>query len=168
MTTPFEQLYLKLLRLNAVLATAESCTGGLIAKWITDISGSSQVFWGSVVCYDNSAKIELAQVSPEILNTHGAVSEPVALALAQGVLKKIPWKPSQAFRISLSTTGIAGPTGATPDKPVGQAWIAVGIEKLNQVPDFHTRLLQSPYAADRQKNREYFAHSALLLLNELI
>lgn len=100
------------------LATAESCTGGLLASTLTDVSGSSEWFAGSVVAYSNEVKANLLGVKPELLAEHGAVSEPVVLAMAQGVLKTI------GAHVSVAISGIAGPTGGTADKPVGTVWIA--------------------------------------------
>ncbi|BDQ37663.1 hypothetical protein SYK_20230 [Pseudodesulfovibrio nedwellii] len=100
------------------LATAESCTGGLLASILTDTPGSSEWFAGSVVAYSNEVKTNLLGVSSEILEKHGAVSEPVVLAMAQGVLKAV------GARVSVAISGIAGPSGGTPDKPVGTVWMA--------------------------------------------
>lgn len=101
-----------------MLATAESCTGGLLASTLTDVSGSSNWFAGSVVAYSNSVKANVLNVPRDVLDTHGAVSEPVVLAMAQNVLKVI------GADISVAISGIAGPTGGTPDKPVGTVWMA--------------------------------------------
>nr|WP_269156047.1 CinA family protein [Pandoraea apista] len=96
-----------------MLATAESCTGGLVAAAITDISGSSEWFERGFVTYSNQAKSEMIGVPAELIEKHGAVSEPVARAMAQGALL------NSRAQISLSITGVAGPGGGTPDKPVG-------------------------------------------------
>lgn len=101
------------------LATAESCTGGLISNRITDVSGSSAVFTHGFVTYANEAKMGLLGVSASDLETHGAVSEPVALAMAAGALR------ASGADIAVAVTGIAGPTGGTPEKPVGTAWIGL-------------------------------------------
>lgn len=101
------------------LATAESCTGGLISCRVTDVSGSSEVFTHGFVTYANEAKMQLLGVSASDLETHGAVSEPVALAMAAGALR------ASGADIAVSVTGIAGPTGGTPEKPVGTAWIGL-------------------------------------------
>ncbi len=101
-----------------MLATAESCTGGLLASTLTDTPGSSEWFAGSVVAYSNEVKAKLLGVRPEILETHGAVSEPVVVAMAEGVLKTI------GADISVAISGIAGPGGGSPDKPVGTVWMA--------------------------------------------
>ena len=101
-----------------VLATAESCTGGLLASTLTDVAGSSDWFAGSVVAYANAVKSDLLGVSSEVLEKHGAVSEPVVLAMAEGVLKTV------GADFSVAISGIAGPSGGTPDKPVGTVWMA--------------------------------------------
>lgn len=100
------------------VATAESCTGGWIAKCLTDIAGSSVWFRGGVVAYSNALKTDLLGVDPEVLEAHGAVSEAVALAMALGALAV-----SEA-EAAVAVTGIAGPDGAGPGKPVGTVWIA--------------------------------------------
>lgn len=99
-----------------MMATAESCTGGLIAGACTELSGSSDWFERGFVTYSNAAKVELLGVPAELIDTHGAVSEPVAHAMAAGALAH-----AQA-RLALSVTGVAGPTGGTADKPVGTVW----------------------------------------------
>ena len=100
------------------LATAESCTGGLLASTLTDVPGSSEWFKGSVVAYANDVKSGLLGVPPEVIEEHGAVSEPVVLAMARGVLE------ATGANVSVAISGIAGPGGGTPDKPVGTVWMA--------------------------------------------
>jgi len=104
---------------NETLATAESCTGGLLGSRITDVSGSSSYFLGGAVCYTGAAKIAMAGVDEALLREHGEVSEPVAIALATGIRERCgaTW--------GVGITGIAGPTGGTPEKPVGTVHIAV-------------------------------------------
>lgn len=102
-------------------ATAESCTGGLIANRITNVPGASDVFTHGFVTYANAAKSEMLGVSQKDIETSGAVSEIVARAMAEGALKK------SGAGISVAVTGIAGPSGGTNDKPVGTAWIAVAV-----------------------------------------
>ena len=104
---------------NLTLATAESCTGGLIAHRLTNVSGSSAYFLGGVVSYSNDAKQRLLGVPLATLVAYGAVSEPTARAMAQGA--------RAAFHadLALAVTGIAGPGGGTPDKPVGLTYIAL-------------------------------------------
>lgn len=108
-----------LTRRNETVATAESCTGGLLGSRITDVSGSSAYYMGGVVCYTAAAKIEFAGVDEQLIHDHGEVSEPVAIALAEGIRKRFntTW--------GIGITGIAGPTGGTPEKPVGTVHISV-------------------------------------------
>ncbi|HUF10224.1 MAG TPA: competence/damage-inducible protein A [Rhodothermales bacterium] len=101
------------------LALAESCTGGLIADRITDVAGSSDYFKGCVVAYDNSVKMSLLGVSQETLERHGAVSSEVAVEMAAGCRKRL------GAEIGVSATGIAGPGGGTPDKPVGTVYLGL-------------------------------------------
>jgi nicotinamide-nucleotide amidase len=108
-----------LLKAGKTLACAESCTGGYIAKRLTDLAGVSEIFLGGCVTYANSAKQTLLGVSPETLAAHGAVSRETALEMARGVRTVL------GADIGISTTGIAGPGGGTPQKPVGTVWIAV-------------------------------------------
>jgi nicotinamide-nucleotide amidase len=103
---------------NARIVTAESCTGGLIAALLTEIPGSSDVVERGFVTYSNQAKQDLLGVPEELLRAHGAVSEPVCRAMAQGALKN-----AQA-QFSIAVTGIAGPGGGSPDKPIGLVYIA--------------------------------------------
>lgn len=114
------QLATQLLRLNSHMATAESCTGGWIAKVCTDLAGSSAWFNGGLVTYTNAAKQRLAGVDPELLVEHGAVSGPVVLAMAAGAQRAL------AAQWSVAVSGIAGPAGASDDKPVGTVWVAWG------------------------------------------
>jgi nicotinamide-nucleotide amidase len=100
------------------LVTAESCTGGLLGKYMTDIPGSSQVFWGGWVVYSNEAKGRLLGVDPRLLETHGAVSREAVTAMARGALECSP------AGLSAAVSGIAGPDGGTAEKPVGTVWVA--------------------------------------------
>ncbi len=100
------------------VATAESCTGGWVAKCLTDIAGSSEWFYGGVVAYSNALKTALLGVTPALLETHGAVSEMVVCAMVRGVLK------ATDADCAVAVTGIAGPGGGSVDKPVGTVWIA--------------------------------------------
>jgi nicotinamide-nucleotide amidase len=104
---------------NATLSVAESCTGGLLASRITDVAGSSKYFMGGAVCYTGEAKTALAGVDPELIRANGEVSEPVAIALAQGARQRF------GTTYGVGVTGIAGPGGGTEAKPVGTVHIAV-------------------------------------------
>ncbi|GMU34526.1 MAG: CinA-like protein [Planctomycetia bacterium] len=101
------------------ISTAESCTGGLVAKRLTDVSGSSAYFIQSFVTYSNEAKSRLLEIPPELIASNGAVSEPVAKAMAENCRRL------SATDYALAVTGIAGPTGGTPDKPVGLVFVAL-------------------------------------------
>jgi nicotinamide-nucleotide amidase len=100
------------------IAVAESCTGGLVSKLLTDVPGSSQVFWGAVVTYANESKMRLLGVSAEVLKRSGAVSEEAASAMSEGLLEHTP------AETVVAVTGIAGPEGGAPEKPVGTVWIS--------------------------------------------
>jgi nicotinamide-nucleotide amidase len=103
------------------LATAESCTGGSVGARITDVPGSSDVYLGGVIAYDNAVKESLLGVPPALLAEHGAVSEPVAAAMVRGVTRHL------GAQLGIAVTGVAGPGGGTPEKPVGLAYIAVAL-----------------------------------------
>ncbi|MBI5684207.1 MAG: competence/damage-inducible protein A [Verrucomicrobia bacterium] len=109
----------ELIRWKRTLATAESCTGGLLASRITNVSGSSGVFMEGIVCYSNEAKMRDVGVRAKALKTHGAVSRPVARELAEGIRRRV------GTDFGIGITGIAGPTGGTPKKPVGLVFIAL-------------------------------------------
>lgn len=101
------------------VSTAESCTGGLVAKSITDAPGASSVFFGGVVSYDNSVKVNVLGVSPTTLESYGAVSYDTACQMAKGVKELLKTD------IGISTTGIAGPGGGTREKPVGTVYVGL-------------------------------------------
>jgi len=113
------------------LAVAESCTGGLLLSRLTDVPGSSAYVERGVVCYSNRSKVELLDVPEAVLSEHGAVSEPVARAMAQGV------KARAATNVGIGVTGIAGPDGGTPEKPVGTVAVAVAVEQDVTTRTFH-------------------------------
>lgn len=155
---------------RAALCTVESCTGGLIAHLLTQVSGSSEVFWGGIVSYDNSAKHFLLGVSPELIQKHGAVSEEVAAEMArQGLIKMRDALNTSAANIKkpealicIATTGIAGPTGGTPEKPVGLCYIGLAgpWTGLGEIP-VRTFKTQATPGRTRAENKESFASHAL-------
>ena len=122
MTELINKLFTLLKKNNLTVCTAESCTGGLIAKSITDISGASEVFLGGVVSYANSVKEGLLGVKGETLEAFGAVSYQVAEQMAIGACEAC------GASVGVSTTGIAGPGGGTPTKPVGTVYVGVCID----------------------------------------
>lgn len=111
-----EQLAQALQARGWMMVTAESCTGGLIAARCTDLSGSSNWFERGFVTYSNAAKTELLSIPSALIEAHGAVSEPVARAMAGGALQ------DAHAQVSVAVTGVAGPTGGSADKPVGTVW----------------------------------------------
>ncbi len=137
------------------LAVAESCTAGMLGMQITRVPGSSRYFTGGILCYSNDAKIKLCGVSPELLQKHGAVSAEVAEALARGV------RDSLHSSIGLSITGIAGPEGGTPEKPVGLVYI--GICDGKRTENRH-RIMPG----DRDSIRERSTYLALSLLRRFL
>ncbi len=149
---PMEKVVAKLLSSNkATLCTAESCTGGYIAQLITSIPGSSVFYDGSVVSYSYKAKEDLLQVNHNTLASKGAVSEEVVREMAKGALANI----KSDYTIAVS--GIMGPDGGLPGKPVGTVWIAVGNNEKLTTQRFHFRF-------DRQKNIQLTAVNALNML----
>lgn len=136
---------------KVTLGLAESCTGGLLAHRFTNVSGSSEFFLRGYVTYSNAAKIELLGVPEEIIAQHGAVSEACALAMAAGVKKM------SRSDYGVAITGIAGPSGGTPEKPVGTVWI--GLASPQRVSAKHFL-----FANDRIVNKERFAQAGLAML----
>jgi PncC family amidohydrolase len=112
------------------IAVAESCTGGLLASRLTDVAGSSDYVDRGVVCYSNGAKHDLAGVPKALITEHGAVSEPVAQAMADGIRSRA------GTNVGIGITGIAGPGGGTPEKPVGTVAIAVTVNDEHRVRTF--------------------------------
>lgn len=139
-----------------MLCTAESCTGGLIAAACTDIAGSSDWFERGFVTYSNAAKTELLGVAPELIAAHGAVSEQVVRAMAQGAAKK------SGAQVALATTGIAGPSGGTQQKPVGTVWMGWYIE--GQKVSAQRMLFDGTRAQVRAQAVAYVLDRALRLL----
>ena len=140
------------------LATAESCTGGLISKRITDVSGSSEVFEGGVVCYSNRFKENVLGVSPETLKKYGAVSRETAREMVKGVLSLTK------ADIAVAVTGIAGPSSDDTNKPVGLVYISVSDGKSTIVK----KLLNNFTGDVREQNRSISADTALEMIMEAI
>jgi nicotinamide-nucleotide amidase len=137
------------------LATAESCTGGLLAGRITDVPGSSEYFLEGVVSYSNEAKIDLLGVPKKLIATHGAVSEQVAGAMAAGIRKRA------GSTFGVSVTGVAGPGGGSPEKPVGLVYIALADDSQNTTRKFI-------FPGDRQFIRTLSVNAALDMLRRRI
>ncbi len=138
-----------------MLATAESCTGGLIAGACTELSGSSNWFERGFVSYSNAAKTELLGVPATLIARHGAVSEPVARAMAEGALRH------SAAQVAVAVTGVAGPTGGSPDKPVGLVWFGFALPG-------HVHTEQRQFPGDRAAVRAATVRHALTRLGELL
>jgi len=149
------KIYLKLIKNNYKIATAESCTGGLVGHSLTNISGISDYFERGIISYSNKSKIELLDVPKELIINHGAVSKEVALAMAEGIRKKY------GLDIGLSTTGIAGPTGGTKDKPVGLVFIGLSLKDESYVE-------KHIFKGNRIENKESTCEAALNMLNKYI
>jgi len=133
---------------NATVAVAESCTGGMLSERITSISGSSRYFLGGAVVYSNALKTELAGVPTEMIDRHGAVSREVAAALAEGIRYRCE------STLGVGITGVAGPNGGTPDKPVGLVFHAVA-------SDTGTEVVQRNFPGDRKRIRRFASTMAL-------
>jgi len=133
------------------VATAESCTGGLVAKRLTDLAGSSDVFVGGVVSYANASKIRDLDVPSGLIDEHGAVSEEVAAAMVEGVVRRF------GSDCGISITGIAGPEGGTEEKPVGTVWYAASVRG-------EVEIRRSRFPGSRADVRERSAQAALHLL----
>ncbi|MDX2094498.1 MAG: CinA family protein [Alphaproteobacteria bacterium] len=139
---------------NLTLTTAESCTGGLLSALLTEIPGSSDVFTHGYVTYANAAKTAMIGVTEARIRTHGAVSEDVARAMAEGALQ------ASGAAVSIAITGIAGPTGATRDKPVGLVHVARGRAGFSTVHQRHV------FPGDRSAVRLQAVMAALELLQQ--
>jgi len=140
---------------QVTVATAESCTGGLLAHTLTNISGSSVYFDQGVISYSNKAKMELLGVPEGLITRHGAVSEEVAAAMAQAIQQHA------SVDYGLSTTGIAGPTGGTKEKPVGLVFTAIATKDEVVVKRFL-------FSGDRLTNKENTVTAMLEFLLEII
>lgn len=137
---------------NITFGTAESCTGGLISAAVTDISGASAVFWGGIVSYDNRVKEHLLGVEHETLVTLGAVSAKTAEQMAVGAVRAL------SVDFAVSVTGIAGPGGGTPEKPVGLVYIAVASTKGVII------VKENHFKGEREEVRRQTVETALSML----
>lgn len=154
--TPLEVIVGELLKKKKLtVSTAESCTGGSIAARLTSIAGSSEYFNGSVVAYSNEVKMGLLHVSSKTLEQHGAVSEETVIEMVKGAMKALKTD------CAVATSGIAGPEGGTPEKPVGTVWIAAGYK--NEI-----RTYKQETNRGRSMNIERAGNNALLMLRDLL
>lgn len=154
--TPLEILVGELLKKKKLtVSTAESCTGGSIAARLTSVAGSSEYFNGSVVAYSNEVKMGLLHVSSETLQRYGAVSEETVTEMVKGAMKSLKTD------CAVATSGIAGPGGGTPEKPVGTVWIAAGYKN-----EIHTYKQETNRG--RAMNIERAGNNALLMLRDLL
>ena len=141
--------------LGLKLATAESCTGGLIADRITDIPGSSDYFLGGIVAYAYEAKVALLNVSWDTLRKYGAVSRETVLEMAQGA------RAAMGADLAISVSGIAGPGGGLPDKPVGTTWFGLSATGGDWAYLYH-------FNGDRLQNKSFAADTALRILADFL
>ena len=146
-----EEIGTLLVAQNLTLATAESCTGGLLGHCITNVSGSSAYYLGGFVAYADEAKETLLDVRHKTLLAHGTVSEETAREMARGARQRL------GADVALAITGIAGPTGGTPDKPVGLVYMALTAGDVEQSQ-------RHVWQGDRLGNKEQSAEAALRLL----
>jgi PncC family amidohydrolase len=140
---------------SLTLSVAESCTGGKIGDMLTEVPGSSDYFLGGIVSYSNQAKVDLLGVKRKSLDSVGAVSEEVAIQMVSGAIRAF------GSDVAVSTTGIAGPTGATAEKPVGLVYIAVGSEKASVCA-------REVFKGDRSAVKEQAAVKALEMLKDFL
>ena len=149
------QLQALFLERGLTLATAESCTGGLVAHTVTEVAGSSGYLRGGIVAYADEAKERLLDVPRDVLDAHGAVSAQVARAMADGAAARF------TTDVSVAVTGVAGPGGGSPAKPVGLTYVAVTAPSTNEVRRFL-------WTGDRAANKRASAGAALRLLLEVV
>ena len=140
---------------NQLISTAESCTGGLISKYLTDIAGSSSFFESSVVTYSNNSKISLLNVSPKTLSTYGAVSEETVEEMCHGLLK------ISAATITVAISGIMGPNSDNTNKKIGSTWVCI----MNK---HKTKTIFLELSKSRQENREEAAKVTIINLYDFI
>ena len=150
-----EVLAKKLINKNLSLSVAESCTGGLISKKITDLAGSSSFFLGGIVAYSNNMKINILNVNEETINKYGAVSEETAIEMAEGVMR------INNSDIAIATTGISGPGGGTKEKPVGLVYVSAIYQNKKIVKKYKL-------GTNRDINREITSSIAFNIIRLLI
>ncbi len=155
MTTTIQKIFGILERNRWTVSTAESCTGGLIGAAFTDLAGSSKYYHGGIIAYDNSIKKTLLDVPAETLEAYGAVSNQTALAMVTGVRKKT------GTDCAISTTGIAGPGGGTPSKPVGLVFIGIAVRDC-------VKTLRFEFSGSREEIRRQTVAKALECLLEML
>jgi PncC family amidohydrolase len=149
MTAMLEEILRDYMRARSLtLSAAESCTGGLVSDRITNVSGSSEYFPGGIVSYSNEAKVSLLGVSRDTLNAHGAVSAETVLEMARGARKLFN------ADIAIAVSGIAGPTGGLPEKPVGTTWLGLAVNGGEWTRHF-------VWNRDRLQNKQYSSEAAL-------
>jgi len=142
---------------NLKLVVVESCTGGLIGHRLTNIPGSSDYYLGSIVAYAYEAKERLLGVQHETLSVHGAVSKETALEMARGIRRTLSPDFGLEHMVGLSITGIAGPGGGLPGKPVGLAWVGLSTPDSEHAFQVHSH-------GSRMENKAVFAEQALMIL----
>ena len=145
----------ELRRRGFTVAVAESCTGGMLGGMLTEVAGSSDYFLGGVIAYSDRLKMDLLRVPGHVINTYGAVSAECALLMARGV------RAATGASIGISVTGIAGPGGATPSKPVGTTYIVLIGPGIERVEHFC-------WSGNRSRNREQSAIAALSMLTDYL
>lgn len=153
--TPVTNLASSLQERNWTLAVAESCTGGLLCNRITNVPGASDYFEGGIIAYSYEAKVQLLGVTWSTLKQHGAVSQAVALDMARGARRAL------STQVGVAITGIAGPGGGMPEKPVGLTWIGLS------APDYE-KARQFIWDGDRLENKNYSVQAALKLLLDFL
>ncbi|MDH5353143.1 MAG: nicotinamide-nucleotide amidohydrolase family protein [Gammaproteobacteria bacterium] len=154
-TTRVKEIAAQLSRRGEKLCTAESCTGGLIAKTLTDLAGSSDWFDRGFVTYSNAAKTDMLSVPESVIETYGAVSEAVVNAMVTGALKH------SAADYAIAVTGVAGPGGGSEEKPVGTVWVGIGSKQQVVARKY-------VFSGDRGEVREATLDTALRSLGNIL
>lgn len=150
-----EEIIAKFTKNKITLAVAESCTGGYISNMLTNVSGASNVFELGIVCYSNSSKISLLNINPNYLVQYGTVSEIVAKHMANNI------RILSNVTVGIGITGIAGPTGGTPEKPVGLVYVGISTQKETLVKKYY-------FQVDRIKFKEKVLEEILAFLQNFV